>query len=395
MGPRFRCLLVADRREERERASRFLHEELPEVECVEVTDAQALAAAFGNGGFDLTITDHPLAWGDGADVVREAKRRSPSKPVIMLVESEGEESVVQAMAVGLDDYVVKTDGRIPRLGRAVRTALEQVRLHAALREIQGRYRSLYENVPVAVLRATVEGRIVEVNHACLELFGYTDRASLFEVSAERLYVDLNDREVVRGTAAREGIIRGHPTRMLRRDGTEFWALIDARVVRDGRGEIAGFLGFIQDITRPRGAQEELREKEQILQQIIENAEEILCVRCVDTGRMISVNPAWDDVTGRSRQSVLADPFSILDIVHPEDREKLRPFLEDPSSARFDVEFRIIHPDGTPRWLRMRSYPVLDTAGRVSRTVSITQDVTPLHEPKEVLSDLAEFNRRSP
>ena len=93
------------------------------------------------GGYDLVITDYQLPWTDGVTILREAKSRWPECPVIMFTGSGSEEIAVEAMKAGLDDYVLKTTGRLARLTNSVRIALAQAQHRKAASDSEARYRA--------------------------------------------------------------------------------------------------------------------------------------------------------------------------------------------------------------------------------------------------------------
>ncbi len=82
---------------------------------------------------------------------------------------------------------------------------------------------------------------------------------------------------------------------------------------------------------------------------------------------------------RSRAAFLA-------LVHPEDRERARlqaqRCIETLEYA--DVEYRIIRPDGTIRWIASRGQPVLGPDGRVARVLGLCTDITERKETEEAL-----------
>ncbi|HEX8165671.1 MAG TPA: HWE histidine kinase domain-containing protein [Beijerinckiaceae bacterium] len=74
-----------------------------------------------------------------------------------------------------------------------------------------------------------------------------------------------------------------------------------------------------------------------------------------------------------------EPFSYRDLVaaiHPDDRARQRAVVEDAIAARssFDIDFRVIWPDGSVRWVQVRGR-VLDSGDASARLVGVSQDVT--------------------
>jgi len=68
-------------------------------------------------------------------------------------------------------------------------------------------------------------------------------------------------------------------------------------------------------------------------------------------------------------------------MHPEDRLRVREtwLAHLPSRQPFRIEFRILWPDGSWRWMRSRAFPALDDAGDVQAWYGIISDVSTEHE----------------
>ena len=132
-----RVLLVDDNPDDRALVRRALERDLGAIQAEEIVDRAAFERANEAGGFDLVVTDYQLLWWTGLDVVRAAKERWPYCPVVMFTATGNEEVAVAAMKSGLDDYVLKSTSRLPRLVASVRLALQNAQrqrdLDAAVR----------------------------------------------------------------------------------------------------------------------------------------------------------------------------------------------------------------------------------------------------------------------
>lgn len=86
------------------------------------------------------------------------------------------------------------------------------------------------------------------------------------------------------------------------------------------------------------------------------------------GHYWSVSSAFEHITGYSRDEYLADPHRIeTSIVHPEDRTRFLSHQSqeaDDPEHRSDIEFRILHRDGTERWINRICLPVFASGGRL-------------------------------
>ncbi|ACL57505.1 response regulator [Methylobacterium nodulans] len=97
-----------------------LRGELAHATAVEIGTAEELDAAFAHHRPSLVITDLALGWGTGIDVLQRTKSQHPACPVIMFTGAGDEQAAVEAMKMGLDDYVVKDPRRLSRLRQAIR-----------------------------------------------------------------------------------------------------------------------------------------------------------------------------------------------------------------------------------------------------------------------------------
>lgn len=134
-------------------------------------------------------------------------------------------------------------------------------------------RMVFDAVGAAVTVTDIEGKIIDVNKAWLEMSGYGDRTEV--VGKSRLdFVGENDRDIVaQGLADGEATGTGSPVEMtmLRRDGGRYLCEVSSSVMRDASGKAAGLIYVDRDITKRRTAEQmvlaSLGEKEVLLQGI--------------------------------------------------------------------------------------------------------------------------------
>jgi PAS domain S-box-containing protein len=90
--------------------------------------------------------------------------------------------------------------------------------------------------------------------------------------------------------------------------------------------------------------------------------------------VIYVSPAYEKIWGRPCESCYGGQTHFLDAVHPEDADEVKFILQHRASG-FDVNYRIIRPDGTVRWIHDRAFPVRDASGVLLNVAGIAEDVT--------------------
>ena len=138
----------------------------------------------------------------------------------------------------------------------------------------------------------------------------------------------------------------------------------------------------------RGVREH-RESEQRYRQMASNIQEIFWMIDAESKRVIEVNEAYQTITGRTRESLLENPTSYDEVIHPEDRAHVLGKLDEAITiGKFDERFRITLPNGDIRWVSVHGFPVRSAAGKIWRLVGTAQDITKQkHAEDEVIRNL--------
>lgn len=169
-----RILLVEDLPTDAEIARHEIRHAVPASAFHVVETRQAYLAALETFRPDLIVSDYTLPQFDGMTVLHLARERSPLTPVIIFTGSINEDTAVECMKAGADDYVIKEHTK--RLGQAVlrtladkQERLQRLRVEQNLRLTQ----FCVEHASVGIFRIAADGRILDANpHACASL-GYT------------------------------------------------------------------------------------------------------------------------------------------------------------------------------------------------------------------------------
>jgi diguanylate cyclase (GGDEF)-like protein/PAS domain S-box-containing protein len=133
------------------------------------------------------------------------------------------------------------------------------------------------------------------------------------------------------------------------------------------------------------AEEALRESETQFRQITENMIDVVWLRSADNAKMIYISPSYEQIWGRTCQSLYDNPQSFMDTVYADDLEIVKAeFGRYLKSELFDLEYRIKRPDDKLRWVRARSYPVRNSSGAIIRHAGIAVDITERKKAEEEL-----------
>jgi len=134
----------------------------------------------------------------------------------------------------------------------------------------------------------------------------------------------------------------------------------------------------------------LRESGERFRQMAENIRDVFFLIDLKTGAILYVSAAYEQIWGRSRESLYADARSWGEAIHSDDRDHIaRKFVEQQATGQFDSEYRILRPEGDVRWIRARTFSIRDESGSPYRSVGVAEDIT---ERKQTEIKIKALNR---
>jgi diguanylate cyclase (GGDEF)-like protein/PAS domain S-box-containing protein len=208
--------------------------------------------------YDVLLLDYRLPGLNALEVVKTLRQEGGLLIPIVLVTGQGNEEVaVQALRLGVDDYLVKREGYLQRLS----VVLENVQKQAELNLAEARYRNLFTSMRDAIIIADLSRTIVDTNQPALRtIFGY-ETGDVLGQSAAMLYADpdqfeLTGREVFNRQALGAGKLL--EARFRRKSGEVFHGEISALKMQDEKGDPIGNIGIIRDITERKQHEEQLK-----------------------------------------------------------------------------------------------------------------------------------------
>jgi PAS domain S-box-containing protein len=205
-----------------------------------------------------------------------------------------------------------------------------------------------------------------------------------EQHLQQLHPD--DREKVQCSVQRvitQGQPYEHEMRIFLPNGSMRYTLGRGQPVLNETGQVVQIFGTVQDITERKQAEEELRESEAKFRQLAENIQEVFFILS-QTGDVLYISPTYEQIWGRTCESLYQNPRSWLESVHPEEQSPMAVALERQirDTAEFDETYRIVRPDGEIRWIRARSFPIQHH--KSFRFVGIAEDISDRKLAEETL-----------
>jgi PAS domain S-box-containing protein len=139
--------------------------------------------------------------------------------------------------------------------------------------------------------------------------------------------------------------------------------------------VAGIADCIGGGIQGKSADAIVHESEARFRQLAANINEVWWMTDAAKTEILYVSPGYESIWGRTEASLRERPSSFFDAVHPDDRPRVFSILQGEPSVPYELEYRIVRPDFTERWIRERAFPVCDPAGLVIRVARVAEDVT--------------------
>lgn len=260
---------------------------------------------------------------------------------------------------------------------------------SALKKSELMYRNLVETSSELIWSLDRDGRWTYLNAAgARRVYGHEPGEMLGRRFTEVVARELQERD----HAVFQGVLAGrtvfsHETRHARRDGSYVELSFNAIALRDAAGEIVGATGTARDITEEKRARVALHESVAKLRLAVDTADLYYWEWDADSDRL-----RWGRDPGLLPRVDGAERTwsEYAQVVHADDRERYRTACRAAAERLevFEIEFRVVLPDGRIPWYASRGVPLRDGADGCSRVIGVTQEITERKLREEAVRFLA-------
>jgi PAS domain S-box-containing protein len=144
---------------------------------------------------------------------------------------------------------------------------ERKKSEEAIRLSEEKFRNIFETMSVGYFRTSVNGNLLDLNPACLRIFGYDSiddaKASLND-NSKNVYADHDEWLRIRKTISDKSIPSAYTVKLIRKDGSEFFGNVSLRHFNLSDGTPLHIEGLIEDITERIKTQEILIQSEKMI-----------------------------------------------------------------------------------------------------------------------------------
>ena len=346
-----------------------------------VESFEAMRRALEEESWDLVISDYVLPGFSGLEALRLVRKSGLDLPFIIVSGKIGEDTAVNAMKEGANDYLIK--GNISRLVPAIEREMQEAEVRRKRREAEAalvrserRYKRLVAAVTDYIYTVTIkDGTVVKTSHGpgCLTVTGYSHEEYVNNPFLWYQMIYEEDRAAVTGLGDDIRAGKDIPSlehRIRHKDGSIRWVINTIVPRYSDQGELIAYDGLISDITQRKRAEESLRLQSAALQA----AANAIVITDSD-GRVIWVNQAFTKMTGYSPEESLHRDLGFLKSGVHDVKFYLDLWRTITAGEVWQGEMTNQRKDGTQYTEEQTITPVTDETGHTRHFICIKQDIT--------------------
>jgi two-component system cell cycle sensor histidine kinase/response regulator CckA len=373
-----KALIVEDSEEDALMLLRHLKRGGYEIEYLRVQTADTMEHALQTYEWEIIFSDFSMPRFDGLMALAIFNKSGIDIPFIMISGTIGEETAVQAMLAGVDDYFIK--GNLTRLIPAVERELKEAenrrgrkRAESELFESKKRLQLALNSAGMGVWEWNLQNETVYWSPECYEIVGATEFNNKLAGFLEFVHPD----DVAKVLESSQAAIANHTNyqvefRIINKKGEIKWLANNGLAEYDENDNPVRLIGTVKDITERKKAETTLSESEENLRAIIEASTQYVWTAERD-GSSLGIFEWFSRSSGRQ----ISDLPGLLEIIHPEDRELAVKAWEDALNTKtyFNMVIRFLTKTGDYCFMATRSVPIFNTDGKFRQWIGTCNDIT--------------------
>jgi len=252
---------------------------------------------------------------------------------------------------------------------------ERLKVEMELTKSELRYQNLVENAHIGIYRTSPKGEILEANLALIRMLGFESLEDLNSrnLQAEDVFVD-SDRDQFIELMEKQGYVRGYEVAWKTKDGGVIIIKENSRAVKDKKGNIEFYEGFIENITERKAIEKALEQSEEKYRLLMENMNDI--VMLVDNDdKVLYVNKRFTEKLGYTDSEIIGE-IGYKKLIDSKDQEKIKQANKDRTKYQVSqYEAVFIAKDGTKYNFLVSGAPVKNDKGEVIGSIGNMVDIT--------------------
>ncbi len=364
-----------------------------QAEFHHLSDIDGFQPLLEEGGWDLVISAFYPDEDSAMEVIDQVRQSRQDIPIIIVSNAVGEDRAVMLMHAGAHDFITK--GNLARLVPAIERELEELEIHRcheaaemALRESEQRFRQLTENIgEVFWLLDAGQQNILYLSPAFEEVWERTGEWLTANPGRLLETVHPEDFHRVQSQLTKAGWADfTEEYRILLPDGQARWINTRSFPIRDEKGEVYRVAGLSIDVSH----RHRLEEEREMMSRALEQSADAVVITD-EQGDIVYVNPAFEEITGYSKEESLGRKTNLLKSGMQDDEFYRSMWKSITSGLPFTDIFINRRKDGELYFEAKTITPVFSIEGVLTHFVSTGKDITNRLKEKERLEMLLHYD----
>ncbi len=389
MAKSLRILIVEDSEDDALLAIRYLERDGFDVSFERVETAEAMTAALEKQAWDIIIADYNLPTFSAPAALKLLQGTGRDIPFIVISGTVGEETAIEMMIDGANDYVMKSN--LQRLAPASKRELHEleirqqhIKIKEDLEESEQRFKAIFDSATDGIILMDIESNKLYLgNKSACQILGYSlnelKNLKIADIHPEDKLPHVTE-QIERQVRREITITKDIPLK--RKDGSVFYTDINSSpIVLSGRTYL---MGIYRDITERKEAEDALRYSEERLRLMFESVSD--GIKVVDLNGVITdVNSKAVEIHGYGSRDELLGSDS-FETIAPYDRERaaihMKTTLALGSSG--PIEYSLLKRNGTEFSGELSASLLKNSFGQPTGFIIVIRDITERKKMEEQL-----------
>jgi len=387
----------------------------PEYERVETS--AAMKKTLHDKQWDIILCDYKMPKFSGEKAIALLKETNIDIPLIIISGTIGEETAVECMRSGAQDYIMKDNlSRLcPSIARElkeaeVRAQRKQVEpqikvVLAELQESEERFSNLVAQAPFSIQILDISGKTIKVNRAFEDLWGVPFEQMVdYNIFEDDQFKNIGIRSYLEKAFSGESV-EFPPAEFIPRTksavGHKRMVQAIAYPIRDKTGVIRQVILIHQDITERKQAEKEVRESEKKYRLLADNIDDVIFVLDMNLN-CTYVSPSVKILMGYEPEELLKQ--SAIGTMTPSSWNLITKTLSEiielekseqgENSIYQTLQLEMKRKDGTTVWTEVNASYIRDENHQPVSIMGVLHDITKHKRAEEELKKSEENFRRS-
>lgn len=249
----------------------------------------------------------------------------------------------------------------------------------------------FSGVAVGMARVSPEGIILLANSAVCKMLGYKEN----ELVGKRFHDVTFDEDIEEDIKLLDELLRGKRNhysldkRYLHKAGHVVWGRLFVSLVRHSDGSPNYCIGVIIDIHEEKSLHHTLTVSENRFRALAENINSVVWLVALDNRQVLYINKRYESVWELPRDQLYALPEAILSRIHPDDKSIVEDVLTGFGSRDWNINYRLLFPDGRIKHIRDTGTRVADEEGNIEYLVGTATDITKEINQRDSMVNMAQ------